>query len=79
MSTETGPRSMAELRAVKGDEAQVAAADAYLSRVHAFEKQARAFRDEAVRRLVAQHGPSEAARRAGRSLSTIKAIMRGSS
>lgn len=68
---------MDELRAVAGDVEQVQAADAYLARVAVYEQQARAFRDAAILRLIAQHGPSEAARKAGLSLSTIKAIRRG--
>lgn len=73
----TPPRTLDELRGITGDENQVHAADAYLERVADFQRQARAIRDAAIRRLIAQHGPSEAARRAGVSLSTVKALKRG--
>lgn len=77
MTTQGTPRTLDELRAVQGDEAQIRAADAYLARVTEFGRHARSIRDAAILRLVASHGPSEAARRAGVSLSTVKALKRG--
>lgn len=72
----TPPRNLDELRAVTGNEQRVAAADAYLARVHDAQQEARALREEAIRGLITEHGPSKAARLAGVSLTTVKAIRR---
>lgn len=68
------PKTIDELRAVRDPEARVKAADAYIHNGTEKLKEARRLRDEAIRALVALHGPSEAARRAGVSLSTVKLI-----
>ena len=67
-------RTLDDLRGITDDEALVAAAGAYLDRVRAAQREARALRNAAVARLVLEHGPSEAARRAGLSLTTVKAL-----
>lgn len=73
MSTPT-PRTLDELRTVRGDEEIVRAADAYITNGRHKLQEALSLRDAAVRRLAEKHGPSEAARRVGKSLSTIKLI-----
>lgn len=76
MTNRETPRTLDELQAVEGDEDRALAATAYLNRVAEAQRQARDLRDHAILRLIAHYGPSEAARRAGLSLSTIKAISR---
>ena len=72
--TEQVPRTLAELEAVRGDEAIVRAADAYIANGRKRLHDALLLRDAAIRRLAEKHGPAEAARKAGKSLSTIKQI-----
>lgn len=73
------PKNLEELKAITGDQEQIDAATAYLEKVEKARKDALHVRDQAIRRLTAAHGPSEAARRANLSLSTIKAITRTTS
>lgn len=66
------------IRSLPLREDRIHAANAYITQVEAQTKAqldaARKLRDDEVRALILQFGPSEAARRAGLSLSTIKLI-----
>ncbi len=71
------PWTLDGLRAVKDDEALIAAAHQYLSLGEKKMHEARGLRNAAVRRLVEKHGPAETARRTGIKLATVKAIRGG--
>jgi hypothetical protein len=66
------PRNLDGLRAVRGLEAKISAADAYIAAREAAIRAALAIRNTAILALACQHGPAEAARRAGRSNSHVK-------
>lgn len=68
------PGSLDEVRAIRDIEDRILAATAYIKRAEAKAAEARKLRDADVRALVAKHGPSEAARMAHLSLSTVKVI-----
>jgi len=70
----TIPRNLEELRAVSDGVARVRAAQAYLALGEEKLSEARKLRDDAVRALVEEHGPAEAARLTGLSVSSVKAI-----
>jgi hypothetical protein len=56
---------------------RIQAINAYIEQREQATKNARKLRDEDVRALVADHGPSQAAQKSGLSLSTVKSISRG--
>lgn len=71
------PGAVLDLEAIRGlplREDRIHAATAYIAQIEAQADEARKLRDDEVRALVRQFGPSEAARRSGLSLSTIKLI-----
>lgn len=76
--TLSSPANITELRALPSGVERIQAADAYIAARETAIREARTIRDGDVRALVAEHGPAEAARRAGLSLSTVK-IIRGRS
>ena len=64
--------TLQELKAMAPGAVRAAAIREYLDAGEAKLRAARILRDEDLRVLAAKHGPSEAARRAGVSLSTVK-------
>lgn len=68
------PATLDALRALPPGPARIAAADAYIAARQDAIRAARAVRDADIRDLITDVGPAEAARVAGRSLSTIKLI-----
>ena len=68
------PVTLNEIRAIPDIEARIRAATAYIEHAEQMVADARKVRDDDVRTLIATHGPSEAARRSGLSLSTIKLL-----
>lgn len=65
---------LAAVRAMPLREERIHAATALIEQVEADADAVRRFRDDEVRALIRQFGPSEAARRSGLSLSTVKLI-----
>jgi hypothetical protein len=74
MADQEVPRTLDELRGVRGDEAIVRAADAYIANGKQKLHVALVLRDAAIQRLAEKHGPAATARKVGKSLSTIKQI-----
>ncbi|MGE4164236.1 MAG: hypothetical protein AB7G23_21140 [Vicinamibacterales bacterium] len=68
------PVTLVEIRAIPNIEARIRAATLYIDHAEQQAADARKVRDDDVRTLIATYGPSEAARRSGLSLSTIKLI-----
>lgn len=68
----TPPRTLDELRAIKDPAARVRAADQYIAMGEEKVREARRIRDNDLRALAEKHGPAQAARLSGRSLSTVK-------
>lgn len=68
------PATLDAVRAIRDPVERIAAATAYIERAEAKAAEARRLRDADVRALAAELGPSEAARRAHLSLSTVKLI-----
>jgi hypothetical protein len=68
------PQTLDQVRAVKDREARIHAATAYIEAGESKIQEARRLRDDDIRWLATRHGPAEAARRSGLSLSTVKAI-----
>jgi hypothetical protein len=73
------PRNLEELRAVPDRVDRIQAASEYITNGLAKIAEARAIRDSDIVALADEHGPAEAARMAGVSLSTVKALRRGRS
>lgn len=67
-------RTLDELRTVTNDEELIAAAAAYIAAGEAKLREARKLRNDAVRRLVVEHGPTRVARLTGMTLANVKAI-----
>jgi len=63
-----------ELRRITDPEKRIAATTAYIEYAEQKVREARLLRDDDIRALVKKHGPAEAARRSGMSLSTVKMI-----
>jgi hypothetical protein len=68
------PRTIDELKAVADPGARITAAALYIENGEAKIREARHIRDTAIRALAEAHGPAEAARLAGVSLSTVKLV-----
>lgn len=65
-------KTLDQLRQMQPGLARVAAIAAYIEQGEAKMRDARKLRDEDLRLLAAEHGPTKAARQAGVSLSTVK-------
>lgn len=72
----TTARTPDDLRAISDPTERIAAADGYIAAGEAKLRQARDLRNHAIRELVEQVGPSEAARRSGKSLSYVTSLRR---
>lgn len=71
------PLTLDELKQLTDPVEMLRSSEAYLDRLHECESTAHALRRKAYRELAYEHGPSQAARMAGVSLTTIKnALMR---
>lgn len=70
----TKPQTLDTVRAIPDIEARIHATTAYIDAGDSQLKEARRMRDGDIRILIREHGPSEAARRSGLSLSTVKTI-----
>jgi DNA invertase Pin-like site-specific DNA recombinase len=70
----TTPRNLDEVRAVKNRVARIKAAGTYIEHGTAKIREALKIRDDDIRALIDAYGPSEAARLAGVSLSTVKLV-----
>jgi hypothetical protein len=66
--------SLDAVKSIRDREARIRAATEYIERAEAKAAEARHIRDTDVRALIEAHGPSEAARRSGLSLSTVRLI-----
>lgn len=70
----SAPPNINALRAMTPGPERIRAADDYIAQREEAIRDARRIRDDDIRALVAEHGPAEAARRSGRSLSTVKLV-----
>lgn len=72
----SSPRNLAEVRAVREPAARALAAKAYADARREAIREVLVIRDEAIRELLADHGPTEVARLCGVSLSHVKLVRR---
>lgn len=68
------PGSLDQVKSIRDREARIRAATEYIDHALAKATEARQVRDADVRALIEKYGPSEAARRSGLSLSTVRLI-----
>lgn len=67
-----GPRNLDELRAVRDPAQRALAAAAYIEQREQAIAEARSVRDDAIRALLGEHGPTKTARMCGVSVSHVK-------
>lgn len=68
------PRNLAQLRDMPAGPDRIAAAGEYIAEREGAIEEARKIRNADIRALVAEYGPSAAARMTGLSLSTVKLV-----
>jgi len=71
-----GARNLDQLREIDNDEQRATAAAEYIAAREKAIGEARQIRDTAIKNMAEKYGSTEAARRAGVSVSTVKAIRR---
>lgn len=71
-----GARNIDQLRQIGDDEQRASAAVEYIAAREKAIAEARQIRDTAIKNMAEKYGATEAARRAGVSVSTVKAIRR---